>query len=128
VRSAEPTQHPLGPQPEGVSFVAELSKKPSGPDPQQRSVATLPQPLPAFHNTGTQLSLSRGGDRCALSGCRVWLLPAPSRGLAHQARSNVRPGGADSLGTPATQSSNCVQCLLARMICLAMALREDIVV
>src|SRR5438876_7942823 len=62
--------------PEGVSFFStsgDVKKKlPSDSDPQRTSVAAPPQPLPAFHNTGTQLSLGRGGDRCALSGCRLW--------------------------------------------------------
>ena len=56
---------------------------------QVRSEGTLPShrsPFQRFHSTGTSLSARRGGDRFALSGSRLWELPALSRDLAHQAQ------------------------------------------
>ena len=95
---------------------------------RSRSVSPPSAAPSSVHSTGTQLSLSRGGDWSALSGCRLWLLPAPSRGLAHQARANVRPRPTAALGTPAAQIRP-VWAVFCRPYDLpAMALRRDVVV
>src|SRR5438034_1238975 len=101
---------------------------PSGLDPQRRSVSILRSPFqrpqnwhPAFTGSGRGL--------VGPFGFSMWLLPAPSRGLAHQAPRNVRPGADPPLGAPAAQSGQCVQSFFASYDVRAkMALQADVVV
>jgi hypothetical protein len=66
-------------------------KTPSGLDPQQRRVTTLCSPFQRpqhWHSTFVELGRGSVGP---FGFSRLWLLPTPSRGLAHQAEPTVPP-------------------------------------
>jgi Enoyl-(Acyl carrier protein) reductase len=62
---------------------------PSGPDPQRRSVTTLRSPFQRPQHWHSVFTESGRGPVGPFGFSRLWLLPAPSRGLAHQARQSL---------------------------------------
>ena len=65
------------------------TKTPSGPDPQRRSVTTLRSPFQRPQHWHSAFTESGRGPVGPFGFSRLWLLPAPSRGLAHQARQSL---------------------------------------
>src|SRR5919199_6012511 len=77
---------------------------PSGLDPQQTNVAIVRSPFQRPQHWHPAFTGSGRGPVGPFGLSRLWLLPAPSRGLAHQARATVRPPPRAPLGRPAAQS------------------------
>ena len=65
-------------------------KKPSGLDPQRRRVTTLRSPFQRPQHWHPTFVGSGRGSVGPFGFSRLWLLPTPSRGLAHQARQQYR--------------------------------------
>src|SRR5207244_3650151 len=132
-----PPLHPLGSTVPGGVFMSRWrdphrrsslkQKLPSGPDPQRRSVTTIRSPFQRPQHWHPAFTGSGRGPVGPFGLSRLWLLPAPSRGLAHQARATVRRPRGAPLGVPATQFAHSGHSW-GRLMIPAMALRDGVVV